>query len=705
MVYTEGNWAESKYHLVRQLLVEHQGTYHFFAIMNYLKNNDDNSVKPAYYAGTQTQWEEVRVKYLEVVNDEIEQFLEEISNFDVFEDPILLDHLHNYHESINLGNAVSTVGHSQGTLYTNFAYDVLVNEDDTGSYYNVSAFGTIADRVASAEDNMRNGSAAYVLDENDDSMYLSIFGHLPFNANNTNVPAGDSPHIFPSYINGNDTAPKIYTMIKNQLQENIDRPSRWSILDENDEITKKGTSDYRVKIVYGDKTVDNILPFGSGEKDKIHYVSIKGSDEKMLIKGSCQATSIIDHTNDEPEDELIINGEKVLYELEGTEQYIFGEMSCKAPSLFEVISQENENTIDWRVTVKNIETDEITESVYPFNLQGSLYQLDSREWVLATCGGIAIEPDWVGKTENEFYKLIGTEEVIKGEMDECNNAPYKPEHFEISWDLAIEEGNGKFVYYHSNPQEQGARLGFSISAVDQDGYMFTDIDNNCYPEDVNVTISFDTFGEKSLRSVIQPKDDNTSLALLEPLQDSGNQYSFLINTSEFVNGHTRKEYKMNFERAVNRAKNPLKLTITDVDISFAGAIGNNSDDKDVTFVYASAYVPDRNIPRGYDEVNTKVYYEVYCKSFSKRDFDITGYSSVDRYGWYILAGDNNLDFDNPLSSYSKIGISKYSKDYIQSVKNAGAPLGTTVTYTPKGYLLYDEYRSDIKTHSFKLRYQ
>jgi len=290
-------------------------------------------------------------------------------------------------------------------------------------------------------------------------------------------------------------------------------------------------------------------------------------------------------------------------------------------------------------------------------------------------------------------------------MDECNNAPYKPDHFEISWDLAIEEGNGKFVYYHSNPQEQGAQLGFSISAVDQDGYMFTDIGNNCYPEDVNVTISFDTFGEKSLRSVIQPKDDNTSLALLEPLQNSENQYSFLINTSEFVNGHARKEYKMNFERAVNRAKNPLKLTITDVDISFAGVIGNNSDDKDVTFVYASAYVPDRNIPRGYDEVNTKVYYEVYCKSFSKQDFDITGYSSVDHYGWYILAGDNNLDFDNPLSSYSKIGISKYNKDYIQSVKNAGAPLGATVTYTPKDYLLYDEYNAAIKTQAFKLRYQ
>lgn len=145
--------------------------------------------------------------------------------------------------------------------------------------------------------------------------------------------------------------------------------------------------------------------------------------------------------------------------------------------------------------------------------------------------------------------------------------------------------------------------------------------------------------------------------------------------------------------------------IQDIDISFAGVLNNNSDDKSVTFVYASAYAPDRNIPRGYDRANTKVYYEAYCKGFSKQDFDITGYASVDRYGWAILEGDNNLDLDNPRSSYSAVGISKYSKDYIQSVKNAGAPLSTTVTYTPKDYLLYDEYNSAIKTHSFKLRYQ
>ena len=103
------------------------------------------------------------------------------------------------------------------------------------------------------------------------------------------------------------------------------------------------------------------------------------------------------------------------YKLKGTGEIIEGEMSCKDPSLFEVVSQENENTANWRVSVKNKETDEITEGVYPFNLQGSLYQLDSGEWVLASCGATEVldkdSSDWSNQKEGQFYKLKGTDPV------------------------------------------------------------------------------------------------------------------------------------------------------------------------------------------------------------------------------------------------------------------------------------------------------
>ena len=86
---------------------------------------------------------------------------------------------------------------------------------------------------------------------------------------------------------------------------------------------------------------------------------------------------------------------------------------CQAPAIFEILSHENVNTKEWRVTVKNKETNETTIGVYPFNLEGSLYQLPSGEWVLANCGGIAIESSWSGQQSNEVYRLKGTDEVIE----------------------------------------------------------------------------------------------------------------------------------------------------------------------------------------------------------------------------------------------------------------------------------------------------
>jgi len=537
VVYSKGDenskidWLASKYHLVRQLLVEHQGSYHFFAIMNYLKNNKNNSIKPSYYKGTQAEWKKIRTKYLEVANDEIEHFLEEMSNFDIFEDPILLDHLQDYRKDIILGNAVSAVGHSQGTLYTNFAYDVLINENDMGKYYNVSAFGTIADRVASTENNMRDGSDAYVLDENDDSKYLLIFEHLPFNAKNTDIPQNKSTHIFQSYIKGNDTAPKIYNMIKKQLQENIDRPSRWSIIEESDKATKKGTSAYRVKIKYGDKIVENVLPFGSGEKDKVRYLKIKGSDKKMLIKGSCKATSIIDHTNDKPEDELIVKGRRVLYELEGVKQYIFGDMICKDTSLFEIVSQENKNTADWRVSVKNKETNETIEDIYPFNLKGSLYQLDSGEWVLASCGGKKIVDDWENKSDKQFYKLEGTDPVEY--IEAKKSMKYHSFTYKYNMDKDTLPVYGSVV---------NGNLDLYITAYDTQGKILSDNDFECKTQDSYVLISYIFKPDYGLNVDLKAEDFITGKKSVIKKTER-NKYKIKINSIKFVNGQATLRYK------------------------------------------------------------------------------------------------------------------------------------------------------------------
>lgn len=179
--------------------------------------------------------------------------------------------------------------------------------------------------------------------------------------------------------------------------------------------------------LFGNEVYDNLLPEYQG---KFNMVSV-GTPANSVLDGiepyttlTCDIVinSIIGHL----ESKMPCSGVEEITGHEFVPSYLANEDSlneiaenikkylefCPNPSLFEVIEHQNENTADWRVTVKNKETGEITEGVYPFNLNGSLYQLERGEWVLASCGGTEIldenSPEWTDKNENELYKLKGT---------------------------------------------------------------------------------------------------------------------------------------------------------------------------------------------------------------------------------------------------------------------------------------------------------
>ena len=82
---------------------------------------------------------------------------------------------------------------------------------------------------------------------------------------------------------------------------------------------------------------------------------------------------------------------------------------------WEVISHQDIGTANWRVTVKNHSTQEVKTGVYPFNLQGNVYELECQPgtWVMASCGGFKIESSWSGQQIDEAFRLKGTGEIIK----------------------------------------------------------------------------------------------------------------------------------------------------------------------------------------------------------------------------------------------------------------------------------------------------
>lgn len=137
-----------------------------------------------------------------------------------------------------------------------------------------------------------------------------------------------------------------------------------------------------------------VYPFAPNEK---LYQAKDENGVFQYVKASCGGENILSEWDGKKENEC--------WMIDNPQKEKIGEESCKDPSLFEVISQTGQNTSSWRVTVKNKETNETQVGVYPFNLNGSLYQLESGEWVLASCGGETITDSWDGQGPDEYYMI------------------------------------------------------------------------------------------------------------------------------------------------------------------------------------------------------------------------------------------------------------------------------------------------------------
>jgi len=79
---------------------------------------------------------------------------------------------------------------------------------------------------------------------------------------------------------------------------------------------------------------------------------------------------------------------------------------------WEVIDYGNPDSCTWRITVKHLGTGQEISGVYPFNLEGTVYQLPcgGEEWVMASCGGLEISE---GDGSPICYTLVGTGETIR----------------------------------------------------------------------------------------------------------------------------------------------------------------------------------------------------------------------------------------------------------------------------------------------------
>ncbi len=281
----------------------------------------------------------------------------------------------------------------------------------------------------------------------------------------------------------------IMKFLKDEIQTHQTRASQWETRPELE--SDKGTKEYKIMVEHRHNDAiltshmqdKEVFPFAPYEAtSKLYQVVNKTSDAKSAtpyVLASMGGIEILDTWDGQDEN-------KQFYKLEGTDpvEYIKGE-SCQDPSLFEVVSQEYENTIDWRITVKTKETGEITEGVYPFNLNGSLYQIND-DWVLASCGGTEIVASWDGQEDNQLYKLEGTDEIIKTNMQVMSYSDIKFVYYPLcdwnSWCafyrnikvyiIGTREGEDRVISsYNRVPLRGGIQMSYkSYSNLKPSGY-------------------------------------------------------------------------------------------------------------------------------------------------------------------------------------------------------------------------------------------
>ena len=109
-------------------------------------------------------------------------------------------------------------------------------------------------------------------------------------------------------------------------------------------------------------------------------------------------------------------------------------------------------TAGWRVSVVDTSTGETKDGVYPFNLQGNVYELECQPgtWVMASCGGYKIESSWVGQTTEQAYRLKGTGEIIYIYSISCVFGPGKDKSWaKVDYSKTYYDNNYTHYPYYS----------------------------------------------------------------------------------------------------------------------------------------------------------------------------------------------------------------------------------------------------------------
>lgn len=385
---------------------------------------------------------------------------------------------------------------------------------------------------------------------------------------------------------------------------------------------------------------------------------------------------------------------------------------------------------DFNITIKALGA--LGSTVVNYDENVSVYGLDYNETLVgngngcvrgvltapkvAFSGGVATivsHYDNVGQLDLKAYEVedVDTEFAVVDKDDGSNESRYieddslqtdkfSPSNITLDWDFT--NGSDAYTFYDSNLSEMAAPLYVAIKAQDENNVTVTNFRDGCYAEDVIVKVDFDIEG---VAQSITPQTD-TTVAYTVPLADIASKtFSFKVLKGDFADGEGNETVRVNFQRERNRALEPMKFTISDINSTTTGGVSAwDDEDKVATFVYLRVHVTDQSVIG--KTINARVDYEVYSRNSDRGLFGLASSSeSRDSINWYIISSDLNMDYSDVRSTFETgITVTHTSRDEI-AIEVEKLPHSNIIRYTPSfGYLLYDRYSTSIQSHNFKVRF-
>jgi len=268
--------------------------------------------------------------------------------------------------------------------------------------------------------------------------------------------------------------------------------------------------------------------------------------------------------------------------------------------------------------------------------------------------------------------------------------------------------NKDYTYYSSDPVVMGVILDLNVSVINENNETVHNFTDGCYNDDVNIRIDYQRWGNVELPIFV-----NSSDGLDANVTNNGNNHAgaiqYAIDENTFLNGTSSRSISMNFNRAINIPKAPLKfkLTTTKTEIWPSSITVNGSVDKTISFIYARAHAPKEQSIVG-DTIDAIVDYEVYLPvGVVGSDFGLPNglVDSADDIHWYKLPYDGVFGYKFGTTPELRFAagatIGAVTPTSITITANS-TPYTNRVVYTPKDFLLHNRFNPSATTDSFRI---